>query len=280
MIVVTGATGTVGRAATRLLLEEGAAVAAVTRDPTRASVPEGARLVGGDPSRPASLTPILAGAEGILLSTRAVGGAARELLSLAVEHGVKRVVVLSATTVEYPAGDPRFSQHFAVVEEAVEESGVEWVVLRCADFAANSLAWAPQIRSARVVRGAYGNAATSPISERDIAAVAVRALLDPDHVGRSYLLTGPESLTQYDKVRLIGEVIGTELRFEELPPEQVRQGMLAAGLPEDVPDRLLGSLADYAERPGPTSPAVQQVLGRSALTFATWVSDNAHAFRG
>ncbi|WP_410567268.1 NAD(P)H-binding protein [Amycolatopsis sp. cmx-4-61] len=280
MILITGATGTVGRAATRLLLAQGEAVAAVTRDPARASVPKGAHVVAGDPAHPASLTDALSGVEAILLSPRAAGGGARELLARAAGRGVKRVVVLSATTVEHPAGEPRFAQEFAAAEAVVRASGLEWTVLRCADFAANSLAWAPQIRSAGIVRGAHGRAATSPIHERDIAAVAVRALVDSAHAGRSYLLTGPESLTQYDKVRLIGAAIGADVRFVELPPEQVRQGMLAAGLPEEVPDRLLGSLADYARRPGPTSQVVEQVLGRPALTFADWVDDNAGAFRG
>src|ERR671933_459384 len=98
--------------------------------------------------------------------------------------------------------------------------------------------------------GAYGDAATSTIHERDVAAVAVRALVNPAHAGHSYVLTGPQSLTQRDKVRLIGEAIGKELSFEELPPEQLRQAMLAQGFPEDVPERLLGSLADYAKKPG------------------------------
>jgi uncharacterized protein YbjT (DUF2867 family) len=166
-----------------------------------------------------------------------------------------------------------------MVEEAVRASGLQWTFLRCADFAANSLAWAPQIRSAGVVRGAYGKAATSPIHERDIAAVAAKALVEPAHTGQLYLLTGPESITQYDKVRIISDVIGKQVRFEELPPEQIRQGMLTAGLPEDVPDRLLGSLADYAKQPGPTSTTVEQILGRPALAFAEWVADNAAAFQ-
>jgi uncharacterized protein YbjT (DUF2867 family) len=93
------------------------------------------------------------------------------------------------------------------------------------------------------------------------------------------VLTGPQSLSQHDKVRLIGEATGQELSFEEMPPEQVRQAMLAQGLPEDIPDRLLGSLADYAKQPGPTTDTVQQLTGRPALTFREWAADNAAAFR-
>jgi uncharacterized protein YbjT (DUF2867 family) len=97
------------------------------------------------------------------------------------------------------------------------------------DFAANTLAWVPQIRSTGVVRGAFGDALTSPIHEREIAAVGVSALLHRKHAGRSYVLTGPQSLSQRDKIQLIGEAIGTELLWAEISPEQARRDMLAQG---------------------------------------------------
>ncbi|MFF1717982.1 NAD(P)H-binding protein [Streptomyces sviceus] len=280
MFVVIGATGSVGREAVRLLLEAGEKVVAVTRDPA-AVLPDGAQVVTGDPSRPDSLTAVPDGIQAVLLSPRAVSGAAAELLALATARGARRVVALSASTVEHPAGHRRFADEFRTVEQAVRRSGLRWTLLRCADFAANALAWAPQIRATGVVRGAYGDAVTSPIHQRDIAEVAVRALADREqavHAGRTYLLTGPQSLDQRDKVRLIGEVIGRELSFQELAPAQVRQAMLAQGLAEDIPDRLLGSLADYANKPGPSTDTVEQLLGRPALTFAAWATENRTAF--
>ncbi|SFH28509.1 hypothetical protein SAMN04489731_103343 [Amycolatopsis regifaucium] len=129
------------------------------------------------------------------------------------------------------------------------------------------------------MRGAYGRAATSPIHETDIAAVAVQALRGSIPTESAYTLTGPRSLDQFEKVRLIGDATERTLSFQEMPPEQVRQGMLAQGLPEEVPARLLGSLADYSERPGPTTGTVEDLLGRPALTFADWARDNADAFR-
>jgi uncharacterized protein YbjT (DUF2867 family) len=284
MILVTGATGNVGREAVKVLLDDGEEVVAVTRNPAAAALPGSAHVVDGDPSRPQTLTSALRGVEAVLISPRALGdttagAATAELLDLAAEQGVERAVALSAVTVQYPAGYRRFADAFKAVEDAVKASGLQWTFLRSADYAANALAWAPQIRSASVVRGAYGDAATSTIHERDVAAVAARALVDPAHAGHSYVLTGPQSLTQRDKVRLIGEAIGKKLSFEELPPEQIRQAMLAQGLPEDVPDRLLGSLADYAKEPGPSSDTVDQVLGRPALTFAEWAAEHAAAFR-
>lgn len=278
-IMVTGATGNVGREVVNLLLNEAVAVVAITRNPATAGLPAGAQVVAGDLSQPKTLTSALSGVKAILVSPRAVGAAIAELLSLAVEQDVERVVVLSAITVEYPVGEPRFAEQFKAVEDAAKASGLQWTVLRNADFASNSLAWAPQIRSAGIVRGAYGNAATSTIHERDIAAVAVRALTKSKHSGHPYVLTGPQSLTQYDRVRLIGEAIGKELIFEQISAEQVRKGMLAQGVPEEIPNRLLGSLADYAKQAGPSTTTVQQILGRPALTFAEWAVDHASAFR-
>ncbi|MFD8568805.1 NAD(P)H-binding protein [Streptomyces sp. NPDC059639] len=277
MFVLIGATGTVGRQVMELLLQSGAEIAAVTRDRT-AHLPAGVRPVLGDPSRPGTLTDWPHTAEGILLSPRAVGTAADELLALGATRGARRVVVLSSATVEYPAGRQRFIDEFEAVEEAARRSGLAWTFLRCADFAANTLAWAPQIRATGVVRGAHRGAATSPIHERDIAEVAVQALMESGHSGRAHVLTGPDSLDQQDKVRLIGEATGRTLKFEDVPPGRVRQALLAQGLPSDVPDRLLGSLADYATEPGPTTDTVAQLLGRPARTFAAWAADNAPAF--
>jgi uncharacterized protein YbjT (DUF2867 family) len=275
MILITGANGVVGRQVTNLLLQEGKAVTAVTRA-TRP--PDGVRVVSGDLFRPQWMEAALEGVEAIQISPRATGPGLDELLKLAVKQGVKRAVLLSATTVEHPAGEARFAAQFKAAEDLVTSSGLEWTVLRLADFAANALAWAPQVKAGDVVRGAYGKAATSPIHETDIAAVAVKALRSG--TGSVHTLTGPQSLDQFEKVRLIGAAIGRELSFQELAPEQVRQGMLAQGLPEEVPDRLLGSLSDYAVRSGPTTSTVEDLLGRPALTFADWARDNAPAFHG
>jgi len=181
--------------------------------------------------------------------------------------------------VEHGGGHRRFADQFKAVEDAVKASGLQWTLLRCADFASNARVWAPQIRSNGVVWGAYGDAATSTIHERDIAEVGVRALVNSAHVGRSYVLTGPQSLTQRNKVRLIGEAIGKVLLWEEISPQQVRQAMIARGVPEEVPDRMLGYLADCVQQPGPSSDTVEQILGRPALTFAEWAVEHSADFR-
>ncbi|MFB4285231.1 NAD(P)H-binding protein [Nonomuraea sp. MTCD27] len=280
MILITGANGVVGRQVMDQLLQGGSAVTAVTRGPGEAQLPGGVRAVSGDLFHPQWFEAALEGVEAIQISPRATGPGLGDLLKLAAKQGVRPAVLLSATTVEYPAGEARFAAQFTLAEDLIMSSGLDWTVLRLADFAANALAWVPQIKAGDVVRGAYGQAATSPIHETDIAAVAVQALRTSAHAGKVYTLTGPQSLDQFEKVRLIGAAIGRSLSFQELPPDQVRQGLLAQGLPEEVPARLLGSLADYANQPGPTTATVEELLGRPALTFADWAHDNARTFGG
>jgi uncharacterized protein YbjT (DUF2867 family) len=271
MILITGATGVVGRETVRLLAEQGVKVAAVTRDP-HAGLPAAAQLV--HPGEVATLH----GVEAILLSPRAAGATAADLLGRAHATGTSRVVVLSAVTVQYPAGLARFRQQFQTAEDLAKRSGLDWTILRCADFAANTLAWARQIQATGTVRGAYPQARTSTIDERDIAAVAALALTQPDHAGQTYPLTGEQSLSQPEKVAALGAALDRALSFVEAAPDEIRRGMLAAGLPDEVPDRLLGSLADYTREPGPTTDAVRRLLGRPARTYATWATDHRAAF--
>lgn len=279
MILVTGATGNVGRELVTLLLAEGLNVSGVTRNPADAKLPPGVQLVGGDPSKPQTLASALKGVEAIFLVPRAVGDATAELLSLAAQQGVRRVVAVSAVTVEYGGGYRRFADEFKAVEGAAKASGLQWTFLRCAQFTTNALIWASQIRATDIVRGAYGDATVSPIHPRDIAAVGARALVDPECVGHAYALTGPQSLSQRDQVRLIGQAVGVNLSWQEITPEQVRQAMTAQGIPKEIPDRMLGYLAECLRQPGPSTNVVQQLLSRPALTFAKWATENAAAFR-
>jgi uncharacterized protein YbjT (DUF2867 family) len=284
MILVTGATGNIGREVVNLLLSSGKQVVAVTRNPATAALPDGVHVVESDPSHPQNLAKALSGVEAVFISPRALGdaiagAATAELLKLAAEQGAQRVVVVSAATVEDDSGDKRFSDAFRRVEDAVRASGLQWTILRCADFAVNALVWASQIRQSGVVRSVYGDGATSVIHEQDVAEVSARVLLDAAHAGRSYTLTGPQVLTQHARVHLIGEAIGREVSWVEVAPEQFRQAVLAQGLPEHVPDRLIGYWSDHVLQPGPSSDAVEQILGRPALTFAQWATEHATAFK-
>ncbi|MEV5837221.1 NAD(P)H-binding protein [Nocardia sp. NPDC052112] len=283
MIVVTGATGTVGRPLVELLAAQGVRLRAVTRSTETAALPAGVEVVVGDPARPDTIAEALDGASAAFLHPRAVGDAAFEFAKLADGHGVRRLVALSAINIDDPltAQPSRFrGDRNREAEHAVVDSGLEWVSLRASSFAINVLqsGWNAQIRAGDVVRGPYAEFAESPLHERDIAAVAAHAFLTEDLLGERVELTGPESLTHADMVRIIGEVIGRPLHYAEIPAAMVRQGMVARGFPEDFVDSLLTRYADGIGQPAPVTDWVEKILGR-ARTFAEWAADHAAAFR-
>jgi uncharacterized protein YbjT (DUF2867 family) len=283
MLMVTGATGTIGRPLIDLLTTEGAEVRAVTRDPLAAGLPDHVEVVEGDPSRPDTVAPLLKGVTGLFLHPRAAGLAAGELLALAREQGVKRVVALSAMNVDDPL-DEQPSRYRGdrnkEVEEAAVASGLEWVSLRASFFAVNTLqAWGAQIRAGDVVRGPFATFAEAPIHERDLAGIGARALLTDELVGQRPVLTGPRSHTHEEMVAIIGDVTGRPLSYHEIPPEAAKQGMTRNGFPEPFVDALMARYAKGVGQAALVSGAVERILGRPARTYAQWVADHAAAFR-
>lgn len=164
------------------------------------------------------------------------------------------------------------------VERLIERSGLEWTFVRSGGFAANTLMWADQVRKG-VVRWPYGEAGRSLIHERDIAAVAVRALTEDGHVGAKYPLTGPEVVSQADQVRIIGEAIGRPVRWEEISREAARQELVAAFGDVSFADGALDAWAGFVTQPEPVTTTVEEVTGRPARTFRQWAIDHASDFR-
>jgi uncharacterized protein YbjT (DUF2867 family) len=283
VILVTGATGTIGRLLVDVLAGEGAEVRVVTRDSETSGLPAGVDVVTGDPSRPDTIASSLKGVTSVFLHPRAVGEAAADLLALARERGVERVVALSAINVDDDLTEQpsRFQgDRNKEAEDAAVASGLEWVSLRPASFAVNTLfTWAPQIRAGGVVRGPYAAFAEPLIHERDVAEVAARALFDADLTGERLRLTGPQALSHERLVTEIGNVIGRPLRYAEIPPEAFSQALLQRGLPQPFVEALM---ARYARGVGPAEAVtgeVERILGRPARTYAEWAADHAAAFR-
>jgi uncharacterized protein YbjT (DUF2867 family) len=265
MILVTGATGNVGRNVVEQLLAEGQEVRALTRDTTRARFPGQVDVVSGDLSRPETLPAAFDGVKRAFLFP--VPGHMEGFLDLARRSGTDRVVLLSssAVTMEHPS--PIARTHLDN-EQVVNLSGLPWTFVRPGAFMANDLRWAPQIKAEGIVRAPYGNATTAPIDERDIAAVVVTALLHDGHAGRSYTLTGPESLTQIERVQILAAALGQALRFEEQTPSQFRQQM--SRLPPFVVDGLLELLASRVGTTAEVTGTVRQVTGRPPYSYRQW----------
>jgi uncharacterized protein YbjT (DUF2867 family) len=268
VIFVIGATGKVGRHVVSGLLERDATVRALARDPDAADLPQGADVVPGDLTDPRGLTDHLGGVEAVFLVWPFLtGDGADEVVDTLARHA-RRIVYLSAE-----AAARRPDSFWALVERAIERAAAEWTFLRPTGFAANTLMWADQIRESGVVRWIYGQASRSLIHERDIAAVAVRALTEDGHDGARYALTGPDTLTQAEQAHAIGDALGRDVRWEELSREEI-EGRLA-GLPEGA----LDTWASFVESPEVVTSTVEDITGRPARPFAEWARDHADDFR-
>ncbi|WP_160159212.1 NAD(P)H-binding protein [Streptomyces sp. SLBN-118] len=267
---MTGATGHVGRHIVSGLLEAGGKVRALSRNPGSRPWPAGVEVVPRDLKQPGTLAAALGGVESMYLFP--VFGAVPEAVEAARRAGVKHVVMLSSQAIEYSEGEPH-----QACEEAVSASGMSWTFVRTGALMVNDLHWAGQFAGEGVVRGAYGMSPLAPIDERDIAAVVVRSLLDP-RSGTVHTVTGPQSLTQVERVGIASRVLGRTARFEELPREHVRQQM-TAHLPPALVDELLDHRASLVGTTAEVLPTVERVTGRAPYTYAEWLAYHEADFR-
>jgi uncharacterized protein YbjT (DUF2867 family) len=276
-ILVTGATGTVGRQVVSQLLDTGNTVRALVREPMSAVLPASVELVQGDLSDAATLPAALDGVDAVFLlwpftSPNAAQIARGVVRNIAAQD--RRVVYLSAE-----AAARRPDAFWAQLERLVAQFAARWTVLRPIGFAKNTLMWAEQIRADGVVRWPNAAAARSLIHEKDIAAVAARALTEDGHSGKTYVLTGPQALTQADQVHVIGQAIGRPLRFEEVSRDQARPGLVAALGDEAFADGALDTWATFVTQPERVTSTVREVTGHSARTMREWAEDHADDFR-
>jgi uncharacterized protein YbjT (DUF2867 family) len=279
MIVVTGATGNVGRTLVRALDSAGEQVTAVSRKISPLDVSAGVRTLAADLMEPESLKPALDGADALFLLTAtadwmAAGGdgtALANVLDLARAGGVRRVVLLSSQGV----GTGR---HPSELEDAVKGAGLPWTVLRPGGFDSNAFAWAATIRAERVVTAPFGDVALPTVDPDDIAEVAAVTLRQPDHAGATHVLTGPAPITPRQQAAAIGDALGEPVRFVEQTRDEARAQMLRF-MPEPVVDATLGILGTPSAEEQRVSPDVEQVVGRPARTFADWAARNAAAFK-
>jgi uncharacterized protein YbjT (DUF2867 family) len=278
-VLVTGATGRIGRGVVEELLAAGVPVRALSRDPGAAALPAGVDVVAGDVTGPDSLNPALDGVGAVFLVWTAPPATAPAVIERLAAHARRLVLLSSPHQTPHPffrQPNPMAALH-ADLERLIAATGVESTILRPGMFASNVLAWwGPAIRADGVVRWPYGAAETAPVDERDLAAVAARTLYEDGHAG-DYVLTGAESLSQAEQVGIIGDVLGRGLTFEELSPDEFR-AETAATWPPPVVDMLLTAWAATIGHPAYVSTAVADLLGRPPRTFRQWATDNAAAF--
>jgi uncharacterized protein YbjT (DUF2867 family) len=275
MIVVTGATGNVGRPLVRALAAAGEQVTAVSRSVFPAAVPAGVRYQQADLAQPDSLKPAFDGAAALFLLTSgdfmSAGGNVSDVLGVARAGGVRRVVLLSSQGVAT-------GRHPATLEEPVMQSGLDWTLLRPAGFQSNALMWAETIRAHRVVAAPFGDVGLPVIDPADIAEIAATTLREAGHAGQAYELTGPAPVSPRQQAMAIAGALGEPVRFVEQTRAEARAQLLRF-----MPEPVVAITLDILGMPKPAeqrvSPDAERILGRPPYAFAEWAARNVAAFR-
>lgn len=277
MILVTGATGTVGTEVVRALAARGRPFRAAYRS-RPGNVPAGMEAVPLDMDAPATFAPALRGVETLFLLSRTVA-AEPALVRAAAEAGVKRIVKLSV----WAAGEPGFTfgEWHRAAERAVERSGLAWTFLRPNGFMQNVVHFMGQtIRSEGAMYACAGQARISHVDVRDIGEVAAKVLGEAGHEGRIYELGGPAALTYDEVAAVLARELGRPVRYVAVGDEDYQRSAVAQGVPKAYAEAVVNLNQNYRKgRFSRVSPDVPRLLGREAISFEQFVRDHAAALR-
>jgi (4-alkanoyl-5-oxo-2,5-dihydrofuran-3-yl)methyl phosphate reductase len=280
MILVTGATGTVGREVVTQLLAAGEQVRGMTRNPSTAKLDTRVEVVKGDFNAPDTLARAVDGVERVFSLTFGpqTGTHERDLATLAKKARVRHIVKLSAMGGDGETKNAIRKWH-EQGEEAIKETGIIWTVVRPGGFMSNALHWRETVRTQGKVFSNYGDGKLPSVHPRDIAAVAVRALTSSGHEWKTYHLTGPEALSVGEQVEILSEVLDRRIEYVPITDDVARKGMEKAGMPTLLIDALIPFAAFIRSgRAAEVLPTVEEVTGRPALTFLDWAREHAEAF--
>jgi uncharacterized protein YbjT (DUF2867 family) len=272
-ILVTGASGNAGGAVVRALAAAGVAGRALVRK--EIALPDGISPVYGDLNRPESFVDALAGVSGIFL----LSGYDRveELLDNAVRAGVRKVVLLSSSSLEGTDTSNAIAAYHHAAEDAVKASGLEWTFLRPNSFMSNTLRWLDQMRTGDVIRVQFPDVPISTIHPLDIADVAVRAFTE-DHAGTVHRLTGPVALTPPQQVGILAEAINRPLTAYPMTRAETH-AELHATMPPQYADAIESFFADGVVDETSVNTTVADVTGHKPRTLEEWTAENAGLFR-
>ncbi|MEV1047497.1 NAD(P)H-binding protein [Streptomyces sp. NPDC049916] len=279
MILVTGATGAVGREVAGRLAAAGP-VRVLARRPERLTVRgPGVEAVAGEYGDRGALDRALKGVTSVFLVTNSPTEPDDERVATAsAEAGVRHLVKLSMMAVEEPGAEDLITRVQRRNEQTIRESGVPWTFVRPRTFMSNTLSWAPGIRSSGVVRALHGDAPVACVDPRDVAAVAVHVLTGTGHEGRAYAVSGPEAISAREQTAQLARELGRPLRFEELDRETARTALLAR-YPVPVAEAFLESAErQSAGAKAAVVPTVGELTGAAARPFRTWAADHRDAF--
>ena len=283
MILVTGASGSNGTEIVKLLAARNVPVRAMVRDTGRAdaiALP-GVEVVRGDFDAPETLRAALVDVERAFLLTNSSEHAEKQQLAfvdVARQSGVAHVVKLSQ--IHADANSPvRFLRYHAKVEADIQESGMAWTFLRPNLFMQGLLAFSATIKEKNAFYAAAGDAKISLVDVRDIAEAAVAALTESGHEGKTYDLTGPRAISHAEVASCFSDVLGRRITFVDVPPEAMREALLAMKMPIWQADGLFEDYAHYRRGEAEdVASGVQDATGKAPRTFERFARDYASAF--
>jgi uncharacterized protein YbjT (DUF2867 family) len=280
MILITGASGNVGKEVLKQIAQTGAEVRAAFQSVSKAvETPTGVEIVSLDYNQAETLQTALKGVDRVFLvgpPNAQLTALERKAMEVITHSDVRRVVKLSAMG----GREAIFPRQHAESEDYIQSTGVPYTFLRPNGFMQNMVNYnAPTITTQSAFYGSEGDGRVSHIDIRDVAAVAVKALTENGHVGKAYTLTGPEALTNEEIAHILSDELGREIRFINLSPAQLKEALLSAGVPEWNADALLDLQRLYREGKAATVTGnVEQILGRKPISFALFARDYRSAF--
>ncbi|HJP78957.1 MAG TPA: NmrA family NAD(P)-binding protein [Pseudonocardiaceae bacterium] len=282
MILVTGATGTVGSEAVRLLSASHQPTRALVRDPSRVAhrdeLADKIEIVTGDFDRPDTLDAALEGIDTVILVSPAVPAQEIAAIDSAVRQGVSHIVKITSKASADSPVDRRRGQ--ARIEAHLESTGLAYTLLRSNAYLQNLLALAPMIRQTQGFTMSADEGQVGMIDARDVAAAATAVATAPDaHTGRTYWLTGPDLITYSDIAKELSAALGHEIEYRRILPDEHRAAMIRAGVPETVATSNAQAFGLIAEGDAAwLNDDVATLTGTAPRSLRTFITEHAAAF--
>ena len=279
MILVTGATGNIGRQLVPQLLAKDETLRVVTRDAAKVAHLNGkVDVLIGDLKDADTVKRAVAGVDRVFLIgliADATQSADRALIAESARQGVKRIVKISAGS----DGTRGIGKVHRDWEESIKQSGVPWTFLRPGMFMSNTLGWAGTIKSQGAVFSPFGDGKMAMIAPRDIAAVAAAALTDAKHEGRIYDLFGAELLTVAQQVEILSRVVGKPIKLVDITPDAAGERLRAMGGSDTLVQGLVALWTQVrAGQVAIRNDEVERITGRKAQNFETFATEHKAAF--
>lgn len=283
-ILITGATGTIGSELAKQLSLQGISFKALVRSPEKATMLhtiKEAEIVTGDLNDLSSYQESLHGVEKVFLLTNSTEQAQAQQISMikaAVAAGVKHIVKLSQFAADLHSS-VRFLRYHAAVEQEIINSGLDYTFLRPNLFMQALLAFKDLITSKGIFFATAGTAKVSLVDIRDIAAVAVKALTEDGHEGKTYDLTGPQAISHEEIAGYLTAATGKNIQYINITSAEMQESLISFGLPEWQADGLIEDYEHYARGEAAIiSQSIEQVTGKPARSFEAFAEDNAKEF--